>query len=126
MNKVTQMGIWMDHSNAFLMELSNGTITNYSVCLDFPNAEKESALSKNENVMHNKEKQHQSVYYKKISDILRDFDEVVLFGPTDAKSELLNLLKEDHRFDDVNIKIKNSDKMTAIQMHAFVIDYFKK
>jgi hypothetical protein len=50
---------------------------------------------------------------------------VVLFGPTDAKKELLNLVKTDHLFEGIKIEVKNSDKMTEDQMHTFVRDYFK-
>jgi len=39
-------------------------------------------------------KQHiQSGYYKKLSDAILKFQQVLLFGPTEAKNELLNLLK---------------------------------
>jgi hypothetical protein len=49
----------------------------------------------------------------------------VLFGPTDAKNELLNQIKTDHLFEGIKIEVKNSDKMTEDQMQTFVRDYFK-
>ena len=76
--------------------------------------------------MHNKEQMDQASYYKKISDIIRSYPEVILFGPTDAKLELLNLLKADHLFENIKIEVLNSDKMTAKQMHDFVREHFKK
>jgi hypothetical protein len=120
-----QAGIWMDHSNAILMELTNDIIIQNNVFSEFTHDEKESALSKSENLMHHKEQQHQLSYYKKLSNALKRYNEVVLFGPTDAKSELLNLLKADHLFENVKIEIKQSDKMTESQMHTFVREYFK-
>jgi hypothetical protein len=48
-----------------------------------------------------------------------------LFGPTDAKNELLNMVKTDHLFNEIKIEVENSDKMTESQMHTFVRDYFK-
>jgi hypothetical protein len=49
-----------------------------------------------------------------------------LFGPTDAKNELLNLIKTDHLFEDIKIEVINSGKMTESQMQTFVREYFKK
>jgi hypothetical protein len=55
---------------------------------------------------------------------MKDYDEVILFGPTDAKSELYNLLKNDHHFDKIRIEVKPADKMTENQQQAFVKKYF--
>jgi len=125
MKQVKQLGIWMDHSNAFLMELSNDTIVEKTVNSEFTPYEKEYSLEKTEKIMHNKEQMDQASYYKKISDIIRSYQEVILFGPTEAKLELLNLLKADHLFDNIKIEVLNSDKMTAKQMHDFVREHFK-
>ena len=48
------------------------------------------------------------------------------FGPTNAKTELLNMLRTDHHFDKIDIEVKNTDKMTENQEHAFVKEYFLK
>jgi hypothetical protein len=57
--------------------------------------------------------------------VIKDYDEVILFGPTDAKNELLNLLKNDHHFEKIRFTVKTSDNMTENQRHAYVIEYFK-
>lgn len=126
MKEIKQMGIWMDHSRAFVMEFSNDTIVENIVVSEFTQKEKELSLEKNERFMHNKEQQLQLSYYKKLSEIIRNYEEIVLFGPTDAKSELLNILKTDHLFDNVKIEVVNADKMPANKMHDFVKAYFKK
>ena len=46
-----------------------------------------------------------------------------LFGPTNAKIELLNLLRADHQFEKIKLETKDSDKMTQNEQHAFVRDY---
>ena len=76
--------------------------------------------------MHNKEQHEQSEYYKSIGEIIKNYDDVIIFGPTDAKTELFNLLKADHRFAKIKIEIKQADKMTENQQHAFVKEYFSK
>lgn len=118
------MGIWMDHSAAHLMEFVNNTIVTNIVTSEFTHEEKAHALSKNENLMHNKEQHEQTKYYKKIGDAIKDCEKVVLFGPTTAKNELLNLLKEDHHFEKIKIDVKHADKMTENQQHAFVRTHF--
>ena len=57
---------------------------------------------------------------------VKNYDEVILFGPTDAKVELFNILKADQHFDKIKIDIKQADKMTENQQHAFVKDHFSK
>jgi hypothetical protein len=124
MGKIRQLGIWMDHSNAFLMELTNDTIVQTNIVSEFTYEDKKNGLSKNEKLMHVKQQHLQSSFYKKLSDAIRNYHEVILFGPTDAKTELLNLLNTDHLFENIKIEVKHSDKMTEHEMHAFVKEYF--
>ena len=46
--------------------------------------------------MHNKEQQQQTAYFKQLADVIKNYDAVVLFGPTDAKAQLYNILKADN------------------------------
>lgn len=118
------IGIWMDHSTANLMEPINSQFIASTIKSDFSHQEKNS-IGKNENLMHNKEQNQQLGYYKKITEAIKSFDEIVLFGPTTAKDELANLLKADHHFECKKIDIKNAEKMTENQQEAFVKDHFK-
>jgi hypothetical protein len=124
MNNIRKLGIWMDHSNAYLMELTND-ITVQRVVSELANHETEFNFYKGEKLIHKKEQHLQLSYYKKIGEIIKKYQNVVLFGPTDAKNELLNQIKTDHLFEDIKIEVKNSDKMTEDQMQTFVRDYFK-
>lgn len=124
MGKTKLLGVWMDHSNAILMELSNDVIIQTKIVSEFTHEDKKDGLSKNEKLMHVKQQHLQSNYYKKLMDAIRNYQEVLLFGPTDAKTELLNLLKTDHLFENIKIEVKHSDKMTEHEMHTFVKEYF--
>lgn len=73
----------------------------------------------------NQEQHLQSGYYLEISDIIRNYDQVVLFGPSNFKNELFKLLEFDHDFDNIKIQNVNTDKMTDSQLHNFVIEYYK-
>jgi hypothetical protein len=118
------LGIWMDHSNAHLMEFTTDPIATNIISSEFTHEEKEHALGKGENLMHHKEQHKHSEYYKKLGATIRNYEEVVLFGPTDAKVELFNLLKADHHFAKIKIEVKQADKMTENQEHAFVREHF--
>ena len=114
----------MDHSKAFLMELTDDTIVN-KIVSESANQVEEYSSDMHEKLIHQKEQSQLSGYYKKLRNIIKDFKEVVLFGPTNAKNELFNLLKVDHLFESIKIEVKQSDKMTENQMQAFVREYFK-
>lgn len=126
MKSIKKLGICMDHANAHLIEFSDEAKDNQTISLDFDDQDKDETLSRSESEMHNKEQQKQSAYYKKLEAEIRNFDEVVLFGPTNAKSELLNDLRKNHLFDKIKIEVINADKMSDKQQHEFVNDYFKK
>ena len=116
----------MDHSSAHLMEFTTDPIETKNIESEFTHQVKEDSLNKSEKLMHNKEQHLQSEYYKKLGDMIRNYEEVVLFGPTDAKIELLNTLSSDHQFAKTKIEVKQTDKMTESQQHAFVREYFSK
>lgn len=126
MKDIKQAGIWMDHSNAFILDPSIDTIAINRVVSELSDPDAEFNFYKGEKLVHKKEQHLQLSYYRKLGEIIKKYQEVVLFGPTDAKSELLNLIKTDHLFEDIKIEVINSGKMTEIQMQTFVREYFKK
>ena len=121
-----KLGIWMDHSSAHLSEYSTEPIVTILITSNFTHQDKEISVGKGENLMHNKEQHRQSEYYKKIGEVIKKYDEVILFGPTDAKVELFNTLKTDHLFANIKIELKQTDKMSEYQQHVFIRDYFNK
>lgn len=125
--KPTQyLGIWMNHSSAHLIEYATDIIDVEAVKSDFTHQDKTETGHRSENIMHNKEQQKQRLYYEELADIIKKYDEVLLFGPTNAKEELHNILKENHHFDSIKISVETADKMTENQEYAFVKDYFSK
>jgi hypothetical protein len=119
-----KIGIWMDHSIAHLMEYSKHPFEIKTIESDFTQQEKINSLMKGEAHLHNKEQQLQSKYYKKLMTVVKKYKEVILFGPTDAKEELFNVIKSDNRFENIKIQVKQTDKMTAKQKHHFVKEFF--
>lgn len=121
-----KIGIWMDSESAHFMEYTDESAQNTAVEPSFTHQVKEVSLGKNENIMHNKEQHQQAEYYKRLGEVIKNYDEVLLFGPTNAKAELVNILKEDHHFDNVKIDVMSAEKMTENQLQAFVKAHFSK
>jgi stalled ribosome rescue protein Dom34 len=119
-----KLGIWMDNASAHIIDFLDITSSKNVVESKFTHQEREHSLSKNENLMHNKEQHQQADYYKKLGEVILRYNHVILFGPTNAKSELCNSLKENHLFDNIKIHVEQSDKMTETEMQAFTQNYF--
>ncbi len=126
MKTKSSLGICLDHSSAHIMEFTAGPIETKVVVSQFTHQEKEHSLGKSENLMHNKEQHKQSEYYKILGEVIKHYEDVILFGPTEAKVELFNFLRVDHRFDKTKIEVEKTDKMTEKQEHAFVREHFSR
>jgi stalled ribosome rescue protein Dom34 len=121
-----RLGIWMDHANAFCMEFAVDTFEVKTINSDHVSMINQQPLLQSESALHNKEKQILHAYYKSLMDVIRGHDEVVLYGPTKAKTELYNLIRADHHFDGIKIETKSANKMSFKEQHAFIKDYFSK
>lgn len=119
-----KLGIWMDHSIAYLMEFTTSAFEIKTIESEFHKQKKIQTSSKRDSLMRNKEQQKLFSYYKKISEIIKDYKKVILFGPSNAKVELFDFLSEDERFIKIKFEIKNTDKMTKEQKNSFVMDMF--
>jgi alkyl sulfatase BDS1-like metallo-beta-lactamase superfamily hydrolase len=119
-----KLGIFMDHASALFIHFPIDEATNHSIFSSFTNSAKQDSLEKSEQLTHNKEQHQQNEFYQKIGEEIRHFDEVMLFGPTSAKTELFNILKKNHLFDSIKIHIEQTDKLTENQKLAFVKKYF--
>jgi hypothetical protein len=124
MKEIKKLGIWIDHSNAHLTEFTDDPMTTRTIGSDFTYQDRQETIARSENVMHNKERQRHTEYYKKLGEVIENYQDVILFGPTDAKAELLNILKADRRFAEIKIEMKQTGKMTEHQQHTFIREYF--
>src|SRR5580658_561901 len=122
--KAKNLGVWMDHAHAHLVEFATEPITTKLISNPFTHRDKAHSLGKSEEGMHQKEQQEQDKYYGELGAFIRNFEDVVLFGPTNAKVELLNILRADHHFEHVRLETRESDKMTQNEQQAFVRNYF--
>ncbi len=123
-NTGKKIGIWMDHKMAHLMEFSPDEMKTTHIESEFTHHDKVASLSKSESLMNHKEQQLQTLFYNQIGDVIKNYTDVLLFGPTDAKAELLNVLRLNYDFDKIKIDLKTSDKMTEKEQFAFVRAFF--
>ena len=124
MKTAKHLGIWMDHSIAHIMEITDGKIVTSSVKSGFTKQEKEQGSASVENLGHTNKQLQLSDYYKQLRNIIVNYEEVLLFGPTTAQNELLNLLKADPDFEKIKIEVKHADEMNVNERIAFVRGYF--
>lgn len=122
-NKI--LGVWMDHSTAHIIEIENNTITSNTI-ESLSEKDERQNFGRDESLKHNTEQNQLSEFFNRVSDVIKDYSEVILFGPTNAKTELYNLLKEDRHFDNIKIDVEATDNITENQMHAFVKEHFEK
>lgn len=108
------LGIWMDHSTANLIELKDSA-TSQTIDSDFTPHRKVDAKSKEPN----------EGFYKEIAEEIVKYDHVLLFGPTNAKLELNNYLSKDLHFKDIQIDVESADNMTDNEKDAFVKKHFE-
>jgi stalled ribosome rescue protein Dom34 len=120
-----KLAVYMDHANAHLIEYTGAPAESKDIVSKFTHEEKEHSIGESEKLMHNTEQHEQSDYYKKIGEKIRNYDDVLLFGPTEAKSELYNILKADHHFEKIRIIVKPADKLNDQEQHAFIKKYFQ-
>lgn len=125
MKEQKNLGIWMDHANANLIDLDSKNKSR-SIASKFTTDVKEEVLNRSEYSMHNKEEQMDEAFYKEISEEILNYNHVLLFGPTNAKLELNNYLDKDLRFKDIKFDIQPADKMTDNQLDAFVKNHFEE
>lgn len=119
------LGIWMDHSVANLIDL-NSKIECHSIVSKFTTETKEEALIRSESLMHNKRQQMNEKFYENIGNQIMRYNHVLLFGPTNAKVELRNYLNKDLHFKNIKIDIESSDNITDNEQVAFVKNHFEK
>lgn len=118
-----KVAIGMDYSVASVIKFTPESYEMKNVESQFPSYEK---MDKSEQQMHNKKNKLLSDYYKNLVGLIKNYSEILLFGPNSAKVELLNVLRHEKDFKKMKVEIKNTDKMTENQKIFFVKEYFSK
>jgi hypothetical protein len=131
-----KVGIWLDHTKAHFIYLSKEpavletTFSNRESQVRVPGETStgmpvgKNRYTNNEHHQHNREQKHMNEYYAMLSDRLKSYDDIFIFGSTTAKEELYNRLKADKHFGDKTINVRPADHLTENQMVAEVKKFF--
>jgi len=120
------IGIWMNHSIAYIMEFTAGLITTITVESKHSESAIKLGIANNESLSFFNEQHIQAQYYKKLEESIKDCKEVILFGPTYAKVKLYNALRLDKRFAKTKIGVTQAENMTNEEQQEFVSKHFSK
>ncbi|MEO7989363.1 MAG: hypothetical protein ABI663_07470 [Chryseolinea sp.] len=122
----TKLGVWMDHEHAYLTEFTVPPMKTQIIKANSKEDTTEDRKKFGELRQHTKEQHQTAEYFKKLSESIRHYKEVILFGPTDAKEEFFNTIQKNHLFADIEIHVQQADHMTENQKHAFIKTYFTR
>lgn len=133
-----QTGIWLDYKEANFIELLDGDLVRFHK-LDsgvdtskarggLPNLGKAGGMmvGVSEKTFENRRRNEERDYFVEIIEQVRDADEVVIFGPGEAKDLLLNAIKENlNQFNSDLMAVLPADNMTENQKVAYVKTFFE-
>ena len=133
-----QTGIWLDSKEANFIELVDGDLVNFRKIESGNQRGKVkggaagggrrggTAAGVSEKTLANRHRNEEREYYESILENMRDADEVVIFGPGEAKDQLLNAIKaHPSAFNSDLMAVLTADKMTENQKVAYVKTFFE-
>ncbi len=135
-----KIGVFMDHSKAELIRYENGAAGFLETVLsEYGGRDRYEGMGSDEtrftsnpyHISNNEFKKNRieendlQAYYKSLAEKLEGFDEILLFGPGEAKKQFKNMIEQLHSFQSKVIHIETSDKLTSNQLLEFVREYFK-
>lgn len=127
----TKAGIWIDHQEAVIVELGEAGQRMQLVQSRMENQRRrvgsQTQVASGEvppdDVLEREDQEHLARYYDEIIPHLRAADEILIFGPGEAKGELKKRLAKEKASPRI-FTLETSDKMTGPQIAAHVRKYF--
>lgn len=125
MIQVNKIGVYLDYTHAHMLELTIDSHRSKTIESNFSSHDIKEALSKGENHMHNKENKFYAIYFRNIMDYIIHYNEILIFGPTHAKDELFNMIKQDYLFSNKIIDVSSSDQLDSKEQYLFISNFYK-
>ena len=130
------IGLWIDHRQAVIVTVNDGTESVERVEADFEkrganssDVQTASESSLRIDLAEDKHERHTAEmlnhYYETVSTHLRDTTELLIMGPGPAKTEFQKYL-ENHKFNGVILGIEAADKLSDAQIAAKIRQAFKQ
>lgn len=111
MNTSKLIGVFMDYYTANIMEFSERPYEIQTIKSKF-DLKLKKEKKKSEKHLYILAQQCKADYFKKIVSTILQYDKVLLFGPTKAKTELFNILKDDCHFFKFKTYLKETEQLT--------------
>jgi protein-arginine kinase len=118
------LGIWMDYKKANIIDIQSIENLPSNIYNEFTPEVKHASLQKSEKGMHDKEEKLNKAYFMELIDVIKNFESVLLFGPTKAKQELQNIIMDMPKLSDIKIEVYTTEDMTDNQKMAYVRKHF--
>jgi hypothetical protein len=128
-----QLGIWMDHASAKLVEQDgrvNEITSNISKHERIPGESGDGTKlgnfrsTNNEFHKHNIEINELHSYFDQLYNALSTFNDIVIFGPSTAHDEFANYIIEKHKHFPGKITLAKTDYLTENQLVQYVKKHF--
>lgn len=125
-------GIWIDHSQAIIVKADPaGEMTLHTIASDVEPKYNIGSMEGEHSTIYNQQKganRHNNQVYafvEQVVEALRDADEIIVFGPANAKFELKKAIEEYKPLTKKLISVETTDKMTENQLKAHVKEAFR-
>lgn len=119
MENTKNIGKQINHAATNFVDL-NALQSQHTRTSKFTYETMDEAIHKNENLMLNKRKLIQQAYYKEIAAEILKNKHLLLFGLTNAKTELYNYFQKDLHFKDIIFNAVPADNMTHNEKNTFL------
>ena len=127
------VGLWIDHKQAYAIWYDDGTVEVIPSQIDPPahysggtrlggklNPRADTELRHNDRVKLQLQK-----YYQQVISALKRADSIFIMGPGEAKIELEKVIKKNKDLQRRILKVETAAKMTKNQMVAYVKNFYK-
>ena len=128
------VGIWVDHKKVFIVSIAgdqvtiNNMVSNVDGHIRISGGSRTSPYGPQEGPSEGRreERRRQKLrqYYKKIIRIISDAEKIFIFGPGEAKTELMKEMKKSKDLSSRIVGTETTDKMTERQIKAKVRKFF--
>jgi hypothetical protein len=129
------VGIWIDHEKAFIASIARHQVTINNIVSNVDGHIRLSGGSRastpygpqegpSEGRREERRRQKLRQYYKKIIRIISDAEKIFVFGPGEAKTELVKEMKKSKDLSSRIVRTETTDKMTERQIKAKVRKFF--
>jgi hypothetical protein len=128
------VGLWIDHKQAYAIWCEDGRIEVISSHIEPPaHFSGGTQLGGKQNQKGDTELHHNdrfrlqlNKYYRQVLSALKNADSILIMGPGTAKIEFEKIMRKNKGMQDRILKVKTVDKMTKNQMIAYVREFYQK